>query len=196
MHKIPKTEGEWRKRLPPDRFRVLRLKGTEPPFINEFANHKEKGKYLCAGCGAELFSSETKYDSGTGWPNFYAPISGKKVKTNIDESNGMRRVEVSCARCGGHLGHLFDDGPEPTGLRYCLNSAALELGLRCPCIQVPVDFLRLRRQYHADGLVQSSSPLVIAFFRLVLSLAIQEIPRRETAILLLASRYSNITRRV
>ncbi len=128
MKPIQKTEEEWRKKLPPDRFRVLRLKSTEPPFINEFASHKEKGAYLCAGCGAKLFSSEAKYDSGTGWPSFYAPTDEKRVVLRPDRGQGMERVEVLCAKCGGHLGHFFDDGPAPTGKRYCINSCALEFG--------------------------------------------------------------------
>ena len=106
---------------------MLREKGTERAFTGAYVNTKEPGKYLCAGCGTELFSSETKYDSGSGWPSFWAPIAESNVATEEDRSFGMRRVEVHCAKCGGHLGHIFDDGPNPTGVRYCINSASLKL---------------------------------------------------------------------
>jgi peptide-methionine (R)-S-oxide reductase len=123
--KVTKSEKDWQKELTPEQYRVLREKGTERAFTGAYVNAKEPGKYLCAGCGAELFSSETKYDSGSGWPSFWAPISESNVATEEDRSLGMRRVEVHCAKCGGHLGHIFDDGPNPTGMRYCINSASL-----------------------------------------------------------------------
>jgi peptide-methionine (R)-S-oxide reductase len=125
--KLTKSDAEWRKELTPEQFHVLREKGTERAFTGAYFNTKEKGKYLCAGCGTELFSSEAKFDSGTGWPSFWAPIAESNVATEEDRSFGMRRVEVHCAKCGGHLGHIFDDGPNPTGLRYCINSASLRL---------------------------------------------------------------------
>jgi peptide-methionine (R)-S-oxide reductase len=124
---INKSEAEWRKELTPEQYHILREKGTERAFTGAYFNTKEKGKYLCAACGTELFSSETKYDSGTGWPSFWAPISDSNVATEEDRSFGMRRTEVHCAKCGGHLGHIFDDGPDPTGLRYCINSVSLRL---------------------------------------------------------------------
>jgi peptide-methionine (R)-S-oxide reductase len=123
---IPKSEKEWKKILKPDEYNILREKGTEPPFSGKFVYNKEKGIYVCAGCGNELFSSEEKFDSGSGWPSFWAAISKDKVKLNIDKSHGMVRTEVVCSRCGGHLGHVFDDGPRPTGKRFCINSIALD----------------------------------------------------------------------
>jgi peptide-methionine (R)-S-oxide reductase len=125
--KAKKSESDWRAELTPEQYHVLREKGTERAFTGAYWNKKEPGKYLCAGCGTELFSSETKYDSGTGWPSFWAPIAESNVATDEDDTLGMRRVEVHCAKCGGHLGHLFEDGPNPTGLRYCINSASLRL---------------------------------------------------------------------
>ena len=122
-----KTERDWKKELSPEQYHVLREKGTERAFTGAYVNTKDAGKYLCAACGTELFSSETKYDSGSGWPSFWAPISERNVATEEDRSFGMRRVEVHCANCGGHLGHIFEDGPDPTGLRYCINSASLKL---------------------------------------------------------------------
>jgi peptide-methionine (R)-S-oxide reductase len=124
--KLELTEEEWRRRLDPARFRILRQQGTEPAFTGAYAHHHEKGRYRCAGCGAPLFASETKYDSGSGWPSFYEPADPKRVETQTDASHGMTRTEVHCARCGGHLGHVFPDGPRPTGLRYCVNSASLD----------------------------------------------------------------------
>lgn len=126
MPKVARADAEWRSRLSPERYRVLRQKGTEPPFTGEYDRTFDPGTYRCAGCGAELFASETKYDSGCGWPAFYAARS-EAVREEADTSHGMRRVEVMCASCGGHLGHVFPDGPAPTGQRYCINSVALEL---------------------------------------------------------------------
>lgn len=123
--KIQKSEEEWRKDLTPQEFHILREKGTEPPFTGKLLDNKKKGIYLCAGCGNELFHSETKFDSGSGWPSFWAPIFKVHLETKPDNSFGMRRIEVLCGKCGGHLGHVFDDGPEPTGKRFCINSAAL-----------------------------------------------------------------------
>jgi peptide-methionine (R)-S-oxide reductase len=124
--KVVKTEEEWKKELSPLQYEVLREKGTERAFTGSLLNHKEEGVYTCAACGADLFDSDAKFDSGSGWPSFYAPIAKENVATEADDSLGMRRVEILCRRCGGHLGHVFDDGPRPTGLRYCVNSASLD----------------------------------------------------------------------
>jgi peptide-methionine (R)-S-oxide reductase len=124
---LPRTEQEWRERLTPEQFEVLRNKGTERAFTGAYASSKDPGVYLCAGCDAPLFSSETKFESGTGWPSFWEPIETGAVELHEDGSLFMRRTEVTCARCGGHLGHVFSDGPRPTGDRYCMNSVSLRL---------------------------------------------------------------------
>ena len=126
-NKVVKTDAEWREELSPEQYQVLRKQGTERPFTGKYWNVKEDGIYRCAGCGAELFSSDTKFESGSGWPSFYEPAVAENVELRRDISHGMIRTEVRCANCGGHLGHVFDDGPNPTGLRFCINSCSLDL---------------------------------------------------------------------
>jgi peptide-methionine (R)-S-oxide reductase len=125
--KIVKPDSQWREQLSPEEYRVCRMKGTEPPFSGRYWDCKEPGLYRCVCCGNELFSSETKFDSGTGWPSFRDVVDQGRVDLHEDTSHGMRRVEVTCGRCDAHLGHLFPDGPEPSGQRFCINSAALQL---------------------------------------------------------------------
>ena len=121
-----KTEEQWKQELTAEQYRVLRECGTEPAFTGKYYKHKEDGTYVCAACGAKLFSSDTKYDSGSGWPSFYAAIDKEAIKEEVDTSYGMRRIEIKCAACDSHLGHVFPDGPNPTGMRYCVNSVSLD----------------------------------------------------------------------
>lgn len=125
--KIRKSEEEWARELTPEQYRIVRQKGTERPFTGEYVDEHADGTYRCVACGEVLFSSETKYDSGSGWPSFYAPAKPDVIEEHADDSHGMRRVEITCSRCGAHLGHVFPDGPRPTGMRYCVNSASLKL---------------------------------------------------------------------
>jgi len=125
--KIQKPEEEWKKELTPEQYQVCRMKGTERPFTGEYFKTKDAGVYKCVACGNELFDSDTKFDSGTGWPSFFKPIVQENVETEEDNTYGMQRTEVTCGKCGAHLGHVFPDGPRPTGLRYCINSVSLKL---------------------------------------------------------------------
>ena len=124
--KVIKTDEEWKKELTPEEYRILREKGTERAFTGKYWDHHEIGTYICAACGTELFESNTKFDSGCGWPSYFEPIDSSRIIYNDDSSFGMKRTEVVCAKCGGHLGHVFDDGPPPTGLRYCINSGSMK----------------------------------------------------------------------
>jgi len=124
--KTDKTDAEWQASLPPEQYQVLRKHATEPRGASPLNKEKREGTFKCAGCGQPLFTSDTKYESGSGWPSFYAPLAPEAVDTTVDQSYGMTRTEVHCSTCGGHLGHVFEDGPRPTGLRYCMNGAALE----------------------------------------------------------------------
>ena len=130
--RVTKSDAEWKQSLTPEQYRVLRGKGTERAFTGAYWKHEEAGTYRCAGCGLALFSSESKFDSGTGWPSFWQPVAPDAVATETDWGFGMRRTEVLCPRCGGHLGHVFEDGPEPTGLRYCINSLSLRFEPAAP----------------------------------------------------------------
>ncbi len=127
MSDVPNTDAEWREKLSPEQYQILRQGGTERAFTGEYWDSKASGTYKCAGCGTELFASDTKYESGSGWPSFFKPMNPETIDEFDDRSFGMVRTEIRCSNCGGHLGHVFPDGPQPTGLRYCVNSASLDL---------------------------------------------------------------------
>lgn len=153
MKKPMKMTEEQKAKLDPQAYHVLCEEGTEPAFTGMYWDTKTPGTYLCAACGAPLFSSDTKYDSGSGWPSFFAPVSDSAIGTTVDESYGMKRTEIHCAKCGGHLGHVFEDGPAPTGLRYCMNSAALRL--------IPKDGAMLQKsaEMEKSGSMDESKPM-------------------------------------